>query len=880
MMTIRNLYRDGDVLVAVREDGQRVEVGEAVRTFYARPHPALDAIEYDEAPGGWLRVVQRFRSGQLGEVVGRWRSRGVELMEADVKPVDRALADLDLRISSRLSYAFIDLECAEPPIEALRAREYKRFEIVSFAYRTSDGKRGCVLVENRTPAAERVLLKKLAQVFRSYDVVLAWNGGREWGDGQRREDGFDFPVIRARCKALDVDAIDWWRCMCIDQMDLYKLKFLQTTDGGQRASLGLSAVAKANGLAGKVDLKQRLRERGIEPGQVGITAAYEHAPDLLREYNLGDVDAQWEIEQKTGYLALHLATCRLVTMLPRSDSLTPTRTMDALMLRLGHRSGHHWPTRMREYDDTSEKIRGAVVRQGQPGFYRDLAVLDVSSLYPSLIRALNLGSDTKRDDGSIAPIMSDENGRPTDAVIARFAGHDEPGQIPRALEIMLSKRAEFDVKMQSLDVGTPEHDDLKRLSNACKVAANSFYGLMLQPGSRFYDADVGAAVTSTGRLAINAIGELLESRGYKIRIQDTDSAGFECEDPEAPARLAEEINSRLFPDLFATMGVPREVSARLLKIKHEETYRRMLIVRTKGYAGFFSVYKGQPVPVDREVLDLKGLEAVKGSTILRARELQRETILRVLRGESSGEVRAFAERELARFAAEDLALVDLIAHTKITKDLDEYKSQTPHVRVAAEYVALGREFEGSKVAYWFARGERPKMTDDWDLALVDRTWYWDKHVWPPTQRVLEAAWPGQEWDMSTGPKQISLFDMRPSESRPTVARQAKRRRVAEEPAEVFVRLALPPLGERSSATKIRDKIRISKVKQVALENPGSATLVLVFAVGDQYETRLETPIMVDPNAQAKLEAAGIIQASKPFEEDNDGSPSSSGRARA
>ena len=234
MMTIRNLYRDGDVLVAVREDGQRVEVGEAVRTFYARPHPALDAIEYDEAPGGWLRVVQRFRSGQLGEVVGRWRSRGVELMEADVKPVDRALADLDLRISSRLSYAFIDLECAEPPIEALRAREYKRFEIVSFAYRTSDGKRGCVLVENRTPAAERVLLKKLAQVFRSYDVVLAWNGGREWGDGQRREDGFDFPVIRARCKALDVDAIDWWRCMCIDQMDLYKLKFLQTTDGGQR----------------------------------------------------------------------------------------------------------------------------------------------------------------------------------------------------------------------------------------------------------------------------------------------------------------------------------------------------------------------------------------------------------------------------------------------------------------------------------------------------------------------------------------------------------------------------------------------------------------------------------------------------------------------
>ncbi|MHC5059178.1 MAG: hypothetical protein ACYTKD_31380, partial [Planctomycetota bacterium] len=346
---IRNLYRQDGVLVALGEDGDEFEVGPAERSFYARPHDALEAVPYEDAPGGWLRCSVEFKAAELRDTWERWKAKGVEPMELDVRPVDRALADLDLRVSGKLSYAMVDLETAEPPIEALRRREYRRFKILAFGYRTSDRKRGAVFAEDESDDAERELLRKLGTVFERYDVVLAWNGGREWGDGRHREDGFDFPVIRARSEALGVKPIDWWKAMAIDQMALYQRRFLSTTDGGQRASFALDAVAKANGIEGKISLKAALRERGIDLGKKGIgtTVAFREAPELLREYVLRDVDLMWEIEKKSGFVAQHLALCRLVNMLPRSDSLTPTRTMDALLLRIGYRSGHHWPTRMK-----------------------------------------------------------------------------------------------------------------------------------------------------------------------------------------------------------------------------------------------------------------------------------------------------------------------------------------------------------------------------------------------------------------------------------------------------------------------------------------------------------------------------------------------------
>jgi hypothetical protein len=301
------------------------------------------------------------------------------------------------------------------------------------------------------------------------------------------------------------------------------------------------------------------------------------------------------------------------------------------------------------------------------------------------------------------------------------------------------------------------------------------------------------------------------------------------------------------------------VTRQILKIKHEETYSKLLIVRTKGYAGFFSRYKGQSVPEGREVLDLKGLEAVKGSTIKIARDLQNEVVLRILRGDAPGDVRAMVEHQCRQFEEGNFELDDLLFWTKVTKQIKEYRSEPPHVRIAREYEAIGREFDGGKVCYWFAHGEQPRLADEWDPSQVDRDWYWSKHVWPPTQRVLEAAWFEQDWNIGIGARQVKLFN----------APRKRRRKIVEEvPDRIEVRIKVPPLDERTHATQIRDRIRIRKVRQAAAENPGPSQLIIVMVAG-KIETRLETSITIDPLARERIYQAGIIPPENRtlFEED-------------
>lgn len=850
-LPIRSLYRQDDAVVAKLEDGTERELCRARHSFYVKTAKRLTGVDSEPATNGYRKVYEQWKDREeLAEVVKHYRRVGLDPLEADVRVEDRVLGDrLDIDVSRHVSWIMLDLECEDDPAVV----DFKRkvtFRVLSFAWRGSDGKSGFDRVEKMgSNDAERALLRKISKVVRDYDVMLAWNGGREWDRGGEKDgpEGFDFPVIRAREKALGIVGIDWRRAMCIDHLHLFRKFFLQTSDGEQRSSWGLDAVGRTYVGMTKVAIKKRLGEMGIDISRGIMRAAYEKAPELLEEYNRNDVDLMWAIEQKSGYLELQLEICRLVGCLPRSDSLTPTRIMDALMFRLGTATGHHWPTKIAGVNidyKGGDSVDGASVLAVVPGLSTGVSVLDVAGMYPSIIRALNLSPEAKREDGPLAPVMADMEGRPTDQVIARFAGYDQPGQLPSGIERMMTARERYEAELQVTEMGSQRFDDLKRLSNAAKITTNAMYGIILQRGSRYYDEQVGSAVTSTGRLLIRSVVGAIEARGFRVILKDTDSAAFEC-GPDDAVPVMEEINRDVFPRTLGVLGVPADLSRRLMKIKYEERYSRLFQLRTKGYAGIFELYRG--VPAKEEKFDIKGLELVRGDAVQLARKLQRRVVEQILRGDAPAQIRAICEAAKTEVMEGSPTFEEVAIRQGITKNLDDYKSVTPHVRAARRAEMLGIELEGGKVAYWLAVGAQELLEDDFDLERLDRRTYWDDKVWKPTERVCAVAFPEHDWHLSTKGHQLSLLGEAPQPRRRLVAEEPKpragRRVVEEAPEEMRLRFELSADAEGDGP---RDRMRLNRIRELCRENPGATRLVLELRVqGAPWMTVLVTEVEVD-----------------------------------
>ena len=110
----------------------------------------------------------------------------------------------------------------------------------------------------------------------------------------------------------------------------------------------------------------------------------------------------------------------------------------------------------------------------------------------------NLDPFTVKKDGEIeAP-----NG-------ARFIR--EPGILPELVSKIFDER----------DRAKKENDKIK--SFIMKITMNSFYGAVASPKCRFYNKDVGEAITGFGREIIKKSKEFAEEKGHKVVYGDTDS---------------------------------------------------------------------------------------------------------------------------------------------------------------------------------------------------------------------------------------------------------------------------------------------------------------------------------------------------------------------
>jgi DNA polymerase elongation subunit (family B) len=770
-----NAYWAGPKIVAFRRDDSGRLIRSELRSEHAcfvRRSDISKEIEAQlrgsryvvglrEEAGGWLRIrwLSREHCLRAASREGWFASRGIEVFEADVDPVRRWITDERIEIA-RPRRCYVDLE-ADSRVPFTRMHEMR---ILCWSLVSDDGSvRRVEMLREDTDQAEREMLLALWKALEDYDQVASWNG-----------DYFDFPLIAARSERCGI-AVEARRLLWIDHLAVFqRLNMSASESGDEKQSMSLGAVAKA--VLGADEAKL------VDLGDVGglttwaMYAAGGTERERLGAYCLDDSDKMRRIEERTGYLELQQTLSEATFVFPDSRGIQPTQQVEGFMLRLGSQRGVRFPTHHYGANDEHEQFKGAFrMEPTRKGVLEHVHVGDFERLYPSIIISWNMSQETWQRD---VRLIESGAGRPsylahkplerypipegccastTDQVFA----NEPQGVLPAAVSEMLRLRIEWDEKKKKSPPGTPEWQEAARRSAAYKIAANSFYGVVGSPFSRFFEREIAEAVTQCGVWLIQETIRAAESSrwGMKVIYGDTDSLFIAGCTKERFEQFKDWCNAELYPQLLAE----KKASRNTIRLGYEKEFRRLVIVGKTRYFGSYVHFKGKAAAADSKP-EIKGLEFKRGDAARLARKLQEELVHRVLGCgcEPSTEVEVF-EQHLnewkQRVLEGDLALSDFVQSKRVAKNLREYVRKTkkdgeqsalpPHVEIALELQRRGKDVRpGVKIEYFVVDGSTAPLkylpAEDY-AGQVDRFYLWEDVIYPPTQRVLEATFPAADW---------------------------------------------------------------------------------------------------------------------------------------
>lgn len=459
-----------------------------------------------------------------------------------------------------------------------------------------------------------------------------------------------------------------------------------------------------------------------------IERLHREDPAGLAAYNLEDARLALEIVEREGLLDLTLERSLLSGM--QLDRVGASiASFDQIYLPELRRRGMVAPNVVA--DRPGVAVQGGAVLDSVPGLFRNVAVFDFKSLYPSLIRTFNLDplalARARRDGGRDAIVAP--NG-------ARFSRDD--AILPDLLDGFFARREEA------------KRRGARHADQAIKIMMNALFGVLGATACRFFDPDIANAITGFGQQTLHWTRAAFEAEGYPVLYGDTDSVFVHLtRDDAAPlARsaveaLRERVEGRIVERVRREYGVePR------LTLELEHVLERFFMPRVRsGSGGSKKRYAGW---VDGELL-IVGLESVRRDWPAIARRLQMGILERVF---SDAEVMPFVIDVVARLRAGELD-AELVYAKRVRKgSLDRYTAATPPHVQAARLAGTGA---GGTIRYLItSRGPTPVEHGRPLPAGIDRAHYVEKVLRPIADAILPEL--GHSFDEALGlPRQLSLL---------------------------------------------------------------------------------------------------------------------------
>jgi DNA polymerase elongation subunit (family B) len=588
--------RDQDqILVVERDDkGQR----------HYKEYPARHIFYYKDPKGKYTSIH--------GEPLSRVSCKNVKelrkelaihsnkkLYESDINPIYRCLEDHYLNADApKLNVAFFDIEVDFDPERGYASPDDAFMPITAIAIHLQWlDTLVCLAIPPKTLSLaeakksveefpntmlfdnEADMLDTFLDLIQDADVLSGWNS-----------EGFDIPyTVNRVTKVLSKEDT---RRFCLWNQYPKKKEFEK-----------FGKTATTYELCGRVHLdslemyrKYTYEERhsyrldAIGEMEVGESkTVYEGTLDQLYnndfkkfiEYNRQDCALLNKLDQKLKFIDLSNKLAHDCTVLLQTTMGAVAVTEQAI-INEAHRRGFIVPNRLKMDDRGDTQAAGAYVAYPKKGIHEWIGSLDINSLYPSAIRALNMGPETivgqLRPTGTkqyiedqiakgksfasawegifgsleYTAVMNREVGREitidweegsSDTLSAAqiydlifesnqpwmlsangtIFTYEREGIIPGLLARWYKERKEMQAKLkESISAGNKieeEYWDKRQLVK--KINLNSLYGAILNPGCRFFDNRIGQSTTLTGR----AIAKHMASKVNEIITGEYDHVG-------------------------------------------------------------------------------------------------------------------------------------------------------------------------------------------------------------------------------------------------------------------------------------------------------------------------------------------------------------------
>ncbi len=199
---------------------------------------------------------------------------------------------------------------------------------------------------------------------------------------------------------------------------------------------------------------------------------------------------------------------------------------------------------------------------------------------------------------------------------------------------------------------------------------------------------------------------------------------------ESPEQLAIEKEIQIQKDKFLSYFNGELPDT--MELEYEGFYRRGFFVSKKRYA----------VIEDGRII-AKGLELVRRDWAPIAKNTQEEILMAILKEGDIKKAEKIISKVLKKIKSGDIETKDLIIHTQITKNLDDYKQIGPHVIAAREIEAHGIKVgKGTIVQYIIAKGkgsisQRAVPYEYSEGIEYDKEYYIENQLIPAVSRMME-----------------------------------------------------------------------------------------------------------------------------------------------
>jgi len=562
-------------------DKDRIHVVERVNgERQYREFPANYTFYYDDPKGKYRTIfdtpVTRFSTRNRKEYQKEIRvNSNKRLWESDINPIFRCLEDNYLGANSpKLQTAFFDIEVDFDPVRGYSKPEDPFNAITAFSvyldwmdklvtlvvppksYSWESAQEICNKYENcYLFEREADMLNTFLDLIDDADILSGWNS-----------EGFDIPYTTMRInKVLSKDDT---RRLCL--WGQYPKQRMFERFGAENLTFDL--IGRVH-----LDYMQLYRKYTYEE-------RHSYSLDAIAEYELGERKTQYEgtldqlynkdfptfidyNRQDTMLIAKFDKKLRFLDLaneLAHDNTVLLQTTMGAVavteqaIINEAHSRGMIVPNRRNRDDSENTQAAGAYVAYPKKGMHEYIGAIDINSLYPSAIRALNMGPETivgqfrqtmtdryikeKMDAGSSfadawenmfgsleyqavmnmeagTEITIDWEGGDSTVHSAKDVWHmifdsrqpwtlsangtifkyDMKGIIPGLLERWYAERKEMQAKKKTAE---SKEDiafwDKRQLVK--KINLNSLYGAILNPGCRFFDQRIGQSTTLTGRI--------------------------------------------------------------------------------------------------------------------------------------------------------------------------------------------------------------------------------------------------------------------------------------------------------------------------------------------------------------------------------------------